>query len=179
MSFAIQTNYQIKPLQGQPGMLARVGELDYIDSGYVSTVQLQPGWGVILDPVTGSGYVLLPANTIADSHKLIGIVSVDQNTVGARLSGPSVPPGLNNLDSVIIQPGTSFNLGKQGYFYALVGQNVNKDDFACFDPVNKYWIKQTDTASTNLVTATFDESATAGSIGVIRLSGVVGQNLTV
>lgn len=179
MGFAVQTTYQIRPVKGQPGMAARLEQL-YIDSNYVSTVDLQPGYGVILDPTTGSSYVALPANTVADSHKLIGIVSVDQSTVASAIGGPSTPASLNNLEQVIIKAGTYFNLVKQGYVYVLVGASaVKKDDFACFDPTTKTWIKQTDAVSTNLVTATFDEDAAAGTIGVVRLSGVVGMTLTV
>lgn len=176
MSFAIQNTFPIRPAQGQPGRCARVGQQDYIDSHYVSTIDMQPGWGVILDPSGLEGNVLLPANTVADSHKLIGIVSVDQNTVGTRVTTPN---SSNNLEQVIIPAGVTFNVGKQGYFYAMAGQDVVKDTPACFDPVNKNWIKQTDLGHTNMVTATFDENAKAGTIVVIRLSGVVQPVLTV
>lgn len=177
MGFAVQTTFPIRPLQGQPGKLARVGQQDYIDSHYSSTTDMQPGWGVMLDPSGVAGKVLVPGNTVADSHKLIGIVTIDQNTVGTRITTPNPPS--NNLDEVIIPAGKTFNVGKQGYFYALAGQNVVKDTPACFDPVNKNWILQTDLGHTNSVTATFDESAAAGSIVVIRLSGVVQPVLTV
>lgn len=175
-SFAIQTTYQVKPLLGQPGMLASGQDAKYIDSLYVGNVALSPGMGVVL---ASTGIVTLtPSNPVtgAEAKLLLGMVTMPQGSIATNTTPPFVPVGSNVDGRVVFAAGTPLQIATTGYFFAMATATVNKDQLAAYDPTSGGWIVDPNAANStiNWNTAQFQTSGVAGQVVVIRLSGRIG-----
>jgi hypothetical protein len=163
MSQVIQTQYLYFPPLAQAGYLAKGAADYYVDGSYLSTDDLVPGDGVILDLTTGANYVQLPADATAANVKLLfGVVIAQIGDTTDYTTGLITYPA-----------GSPLRLLTTGYIYVTLGGTVTKNQNVAYDPSTGKWVVSPvatgGNGTINLPSA--DMSGVLNDIIPIRLSG--------